>query len=106
MIELGDHWHSLESARECPDHCLSPEIIRNLEESERRGPTPQCSRSPCPWLARPGPVCTVAPGVCKRLWLEGHSWSHPRSRHAFFEHIGTFHHEWWSHPSWETVHPA
>jgi hypothetical protein len=32
----SDHWHTLESARSCPDQCLSPEVIANIERAMRR----------------------------------------------------------------------
>jgi hypothetical protein len=101
---VGGHWHTLESARSCPDQCLSPEVIANIEASEARADRgtinpDRCYREePCPFLNRPAPRCDRPVGVCDELWRGGRyrtTMQHPRSRFAFREHVGTYHHHWW-----------
>lgn len=102
LVDDG-HWHTLEAARSCPDQCLTPAEIKNIERAERRGRVDAggfgcySRRESCELLRRPPERCSVEPGACRRVWEAGPSHTGPLGWLRFLEHVARWHHSWLRH---------
>lgn len=96
------HWHTLESARSCPDQCLSPQVIASIEAAERRERVRanRCRHpDPCPILRQPALRCpvdaTYGPDSCLRVWETGPDVTgHGPGWLKFVDHVFRLHHAW------------